>query len=323
MLHDFTVMFRELANQSGLSIERLAALCEVAEAGSIGKASRGDANRQSLLSRQIAELEGVFGVPLLARHSRPYRLTTEGSNLAIAARQFFKVADDLQKRSNGSAQRVVVGAGEMLIQWLLFPATETIRRESKHVAFAFKNLDSIRLLEATLNGEVDLALLRAEDTPASLSRTATLFYQQTVFVARTLSRAAGTLRVKELASLPWAVLEGRGHFRTFLEERAHQAGCKLNAALECSSYTQVAMAVETGHYAGFLPDFAAVTFAAKPSILQRSVAPELRYQRSLVLAWKESTIRSRPLLAEIIQSLHKKMVTRLAKSDSQRKSNAE
>ncbi|MCB1211578.1 MAG: LysR family transcriptional regulator [Verrucomicrobiales bacterium] len=312
-------MFRDLANQSGFSIERLASLCEVAEAGSIGKASRGDPNRQSLLSRQIAELEGVFGVPLLARHSRPYRLTTEGSDLAIAARQFFQVAEDLQKRASGLAQRVVVGAGEMLIQWLLFPATEAIRRESNDVTFAFKNLDSVRLLEATINGEVDVALLRAEDTPASLSKTLPLSYQQTVFAARKLSRATGTLEVKELASLPWAVLEGRGHFRTFLEDKAQQAGCKLNAALECSSYTQVAMAVETGHYAGFLPDFAAATFAGKPTILQRSVAPELRYQRSLVLAWKESTVRSRPLTAEIIQSLHEKVVTTLAKPNPQRK----
>ena len=73
MQHDRAVMFKHLANQSGVSLERLASLCEVAEAGSIGQASRGDVNRQSLLSRQIAELEVVFGVALLARQSRPFR----------------------------------------------------------------------------------------------------------------------------------------------------------------------------------------------------------------------------------------------------------
>ena len=116
-------MFKSLANQSGFSLERLASLCEVAEAGSIGQASRGDANRQSQLSRQIAELEAVFGVALLARQSRPYRLTAEGRELAQAARQLFQAVDDVQKRAGGAAQRVVIGAGEMFSESaLLGPA---------------------------------------------------------------------------------------------------------------------------------------------------------------------------------------------------------
>ena len=108
-------MFHQLANLSGFSLERLASLCEVAEAGSIGQASRGDANRQSLLSRQIAELEAVFGIALLARQSRPFRLTAQGKELAQAARQFFQSVDDLQKRAGNEAQRVVLGAGEALM----------------------------------------------------------------------------------------------------------------------------------------------------------------------------------------------------------------
>jgi len=304
MRHDYPAMFKHLANQSGFSLERLASLCEVAEAGSIGQASRGDANRQSQLSRQIAELEAVFGIALLARQSRPYRLTPEGRELAQAARQFFHVADDLQRRAENAAQRVVIGAGETLIQWLLFPACESIQRQVGKVAFTFKNLDSSRLIEALQQGEIDVALIRREDVTPSLAHTEAWTYAQAAFVPKVLCRSTKALQLDELASLPWAVLEGRGHFRQFLEDKARENGIKLNAVLECSSYTQVAMSIQTGRYAGFLPEFAKNTaFAGNPAVPQRPLERGLKYERSLVLAWRDATVRNRPFLEKVIEAL--------------------
>ena len=307
MRHDHAVMFKSLANQSGFSLERLASLCEVAEAGSIGQASRGDANRQSQLSRQIAELEAVFGVALLARQSRPYRLTAEGRELAQAARQLFQTADDVQKRAGGAAQRVVIGAGEMLIQWLLFPACEAIQRADGKAVFVFKNLDSIRLVDAVQQGEVDVALLRRQDVPPGFSKADALDYEQAAFIPKRIARSAAPVQADELAALPWAVLEGQGHFRMFLEDQAKEAGVRLNAVMECSSYTQIAMAVQTGRYAGFLPEFAKTAFEGNNAVLQRSLGKGLRYSRSLVLAWKEATARNRPIVTTIVQELKKRI----------------
>lgn len=304
MRHDYPAMFKHLANQSGFSLERLASLCEVAEAGSIGQASCGDANRQSQLSRQIAELEAVFGIALLARQSRPFRLTREGRELAQAARQFFQVADDLQRRAENAAQRVVIGAGETLIQWLLFPACEAIQRQAGKVVFTFKNLESSRLIEALQQGEIDVALIRREDVTPSLAHTEAWTYSQAAFVPKVLSRSTSALRIEELAALPWAVLEGRGHFRQFLESKARENAIKLNAVIECSSYTQIAMAIQTGRYAGFLPEFGKhVAFTGNAAIVQRPLAKELRYDRSLVLAWREASVRNRPFLEKVIEAL--------------------
>lgn len=305
-------MFKHLANQSGFSLERLASLCEVAEAGSIGQASRGDANRQSLLSRQIAELEAVFGVALLARQSRPFRLTPEGRELAQSARQFFQVADDIQKRASGQAQRVVIGAGETLIQWLLFPACEAIQRQAGKVVFTFKNLDSTRLMESLQQGEIDVALIRREEVSPSMVHSEAWTYSQAAFVPKVLSRSTSALKFEELAALPWAVLEGRGHFRQFLESKARQSGIKLNAALECSSYTQVAMAIQTGRYAGFLPEFAKnAAFAGNSAVIQRPLERELKYERSLVLAWREASVRNRPFLEKVIAALTERIAKRM------------
>lgn len=301
-------MFKHLANQSGLSLERLASLCEMAEAGSIGQASRGDVNKQSQLSRQIAELEAVFGVPLLARQSRPFRLTAQGKELAQAARQFFQSVDDLQKQAGNEAQRVVIGAGETLIQWLLFPACEAMLKQTSGIVLAFKNLDSARLVDGLQQGEVDVALIRKEEVPPSLMHAGGWRYAHAAFVPKALSRATTELKLEELALLPWAVLEGQGHFRQFLEGKARAHGIKLNSALECSSYTQVAMAIQTGRYAGFLPEFAkGAAFAADSAILQRETEKGLRYERTLTLAWREATTRSRPVVEKLIPALSEQL----------------
>ena len=312
MAHDHTVMFKHLANQSGFSLERLASLCEVAEAGSIGQAARGDANRQSLLSRQIAELEAVFGVALLARQSRPFRLTEQGRELAHAARLFFQSVEDLHRRVGNEAQRVVVGAGEALIQWLLFPVCEAVKEEVGDVVFAFKNLDSVRLVEGLQRGEIDLALIRAGEVTPSLAHAGNWRYAYAPFVPKTLSRSTGELTVADLGRLPWALLEGRGHFRQFLEEAVRQQGGEVHCAKECSSYTQVAMAIQTGRYAGFLPEFASGSaFGAKAGVNQRTVVKALRYERTLTLAWREATLRARPVLEQVIAESRRELGERV------------
>ncbi len=299
-------MFRHIANQSGLSLERLSSLCEVAEAGSIGQASRGDANRQSLLSRQIAELEVVFGTPLLARQSRPYRLTNEGLELARAARAFFQSAEDLRLRVENRAQRVVIGAGETFIQWALFPACEKVKQHrAEHVVFSFKNLESARLMEALQQGVVDAALIRQENVTPGLAHSPPWSYAQTAFVPKALCHAVCALKTSELASLPWAVLEGHGHFRQFLEDRARTLDIRLNVVLECSSYSQVAQAVQSGRYAGFLPDFAKAPFVNASAVIRRPLEKPLAYERNVVLAWRESTVRTRPAIESLFEDLKK------------------
>lgn len=155
----------------------------------------------------------MFGLALLARQSRPFRLTPEGRELAQAARQFFQVADDLQRRAQNAAQRVVIGAGETLIQWLLFPACEVIQRRAGNIVFTFKNQRTVRLIESLQQGQIDMALIRREEVPPSLSHSEAWTYAQAAFVPKVLVRSTSALKVEDLAILPWAILEGRGHFR--------------------------------------------------------------------------------------------------------------
>lgn len=116
----------------------------------------------------------------------------------------------------------------------------------------------------------------------------------------------------DLERLPWALPEGQGHFRQFLENTARRHDVILNCAVECSSYAQVAMAIQTGKYAGFLPEFAGkAAFGTEGSIVQRPGGRTLRYERSLTLTWSEATFRARPVLAQVTAELGTAISARL------------
>jgi len=66
----------------------------------------------------------------------------------------------------------------------------------------------------------------------------------------------------------------------------------------------VALAIQTGRHAGFLPEFAkGAAFNAGSAILQRQTEKALRYERTLTLAYREATVRSRPVVEQLIPTL--------------------
>ena len=132
-------------------------------------------------------------------------------------------------------------------------------------------------------------------------------YRQVVFASRGLTNGRRKISIDDLGTLPWAVLEGQGYFRRFLEETARGNGSNLNVAVECSSYAQIAVAVATGRYAGFLPEFARSVFANSTEIIERQTECELQHVRKLVFAWRENVIRTRPIVAQTIESISKQI----------------
>lgn len=100
-------------------MERLGNFCSVADAGSIVGAAKGDPVRQSLISRQIRELESFFGVELVRRRGRGLELTEAGRELAAVGRENFKGLADYAARCRGAAWTARIVASNSVITWLL------------------------------------------------------------------------------------------------------------------------------------------------------------------------------------------------------------
>lgn len=107
-------MFEKLLGTTGFSLDRLRALCDIAEKGSIAEATRGDTNRQTQYSRQIRELETFFRVDLLDREARPHRLTPAGIELAKMTREFLGNVEGFLARCQGRPESLAIGTGESI-----------------------------------------------------------------------------------------------------------------------------------------------------------------------------------------------------------------
>ena len=152
-------MFDNLVGRKNFSIDRLATLCHIAEAGSIGAATGGNANQQSQYSRQISELESFLGIDLLDRNSKPYRVNEKGLELSRICRNYLSALDDFVGNCKNQPSRLVIGAGESNIQWLLIPGILPRLNEAFPDAnVIFRNRQTEPIIEALQNGEFDLGL---------------------------------------------------------------------------------------------------------------------------------------------------------------------
>jgi DNA-binding transcriptional LysR family regulator len=294
-------MLSRVLLENGVSLDRLASFHEVAERGSISAAAKGSASRQSLISRQIGELEAALGVALLQRESRPHRLTKEGEDLARLCREFFSGMSECLDRWQDRESIVSLASGESLLQWIILPLVRTRTAFKKqNLRLALRNMRTQESIRAVIEGKVDLALVRRDAVPKGLDHDGEFVFEYRLIVPTELAGKVGSKPgIEMLGTLPLAVLEGDGQLTNALRGEAESAGVSLDIRMECSSYPQIAEAIAAMHWAGFLPQFA-------PAIkgTTRVGLPELKHlSRVLTLAWSPKRLKSRPAIGKVVRAL--------------------
>jgi len=282
-------------------LERLVSFQEVADRGSISAAAGGNPSRQSLISRQIGELESALGVLLLQRDSRPHRLTKEGEDLAQICREFFTGFSECLGRWQDQERVVSLASGESLLQWIIIPLVRT-RTELKKlkVRLALKNMRTQDSIRALIDGKVDLALVRQDAVPSGLEHDGEFAFEYRLVVPTNLMGSAMSKPgIAVLGSLPLVIMEGDGQLMNAVRSAAESASIPLDIRMECSSYPQIADTIATMNWAGFLPQFT-------PSIkgTTQIALPELKHlSRVLTLAWSPRRRQRRPEIGKVAKML--------------------
>lgn len=285
--------------RNGVSLERLQALERVVVAGGIALVARGDANVQSLLSRQIAELEKAMGLVLLDRSAKPYVPTQSARDLAACCARFVRGVEEVATEAAGGGVQLRVGAGELVIRELLVPWIARQRKKDA-ISWLMRNMPSKQI-------QTDLA---AEKLDVGISSGLT---------------AGGTVRVRDIADygmklvlpeghLPdksgWdrltgvrvALLDGSGGFRRFLAECERTKGISFDVGAECSSYAQAMDLAEAAGWAVFIPELwwrRRKEWAARTQAL-----PGLdEYRHVLRLGWNDRIAQRRPEVARLVEAL--------------------
>ncbi len=288
-------MFEKLFSKKGLSLDRMRVLLEVRQAGSIVKAAGNDPVRQSLYSRQLKELGEFFGVELTERKGRGIALTARGEELAILIKEHFESIGNFSRRVEGEPVPVFIGAGESFIQWLLIPAAHDLQRSVPGITLRFANLTSVYVAEKLLTRDLDFGILRRDAVPATLAHHPLGKGNFALYAHKSLLANAKSKSDKSLLSrLPLAMMPGDAAFARSLFQHSEKQGVKLNIQMECDSFTAMARAVQTGHYAAVLPDLARAPLDASIERIQLPLLKTLA--NDISLAWLKRKVALRPEL---------------------------
>lgn len=295
-------MFDALLTRRGLSLDRLAALVSLAEAGTLARAAGQNPVRQSLLSRQLRELEQFFEVALVTRAGRGLALTPAGARLATLVRETFRGLEDFRDAARGEPLTIRLGAGDSVIHWNLLPNLAGLLQVQAGVEFSFHNLRSGEIADGLQNLSLDAGIVRASALAKPLQSRRLLPVELRLFIPRSLAReqTGGSWR-QIAASFPLATQAAA--FANSPGSASARRGRSPSAALIwCDSYPQVARAVATGHCVGILPATAAAELA--PDRFWTLPAGARKASRSeLAVAWNPRLVAIRPVVAKVVEAL--------------------
>lgn len=292
-------MFENLFSLGGLSIDRLKSFVDVAERGSIARVADGDPSRQSLISRQIGELEAFFGVELTRRKGKGLEITEAGLELARQVRLQFQSLADFKAACANQPVEYRIATGNSVLEWLVAPQ---LGRISSAVPGTFSLLDwrTGDIVRGLLDHTVDFGIIRKSALvhPLRFHSLGNLTYR--LFVPKHLGGSGDEF------SIPLAISIG-GEFLEAFEMAVAKMKAKPNIVFRCTSFTQAAQLVRSEVAAAILPHIAA------PYLRDAAVVKNPPWikpiTRDLGLAWHQRLLQIRPgaeaLKTELLKALPK------------------
>ncbi len=296
--------FKRLFSEKGLSLERLRALVDVDEAGSIAGAAPDDESRQSLVSRQLTQLEKFFHTELKRKVGKTIRLTPAGKQLAKLTRENLQSLAEFQRSCDLHPKEVTLGAGDSLLQWLVLPRIRKVRETLRGSVIELQDLQNVAICNALQDHVIDFGLLRADLVQRGALRGELLGqFGYSLFIPDNLCPHDKKLTEDWLLQeLPIATQGGNTLFQRRLGEIAASRKWKVNVNLLCESFPQAAQVLASGQMAVILPDLARLgpSFDSVWTYPLKSL-DELR--REVFLAWHPHRLETRPHLANVTDKL--------------------
>jgi len=296
-------MFETIFAEGGLSLDRLRALIEVQDAGSIAQAAPGDGVRQSQYSRQLRELAEFFGCEVTHRRGKLLKLTPEGMQLADLAREFLRGVTDFHAECRSEKVTFSIGAGDSLVQWLVIPRLGRLLQKLPRARFFTANLRTQEIVNQVGDSRIDFGLVRKNALVAGLKSVplGTLSYIAVVPEALIAPKKPPTF-ARLFTDYPLATQTTEGEFTNRLRQMAVDQKATLQPGLACQSFPQVFAAVKSESFAAVLPELAAHEL---PRSAFRFIAadPLRQLQRDMILIWNPRVIKVRPGAAEVLAHL--------------------
>ncbi|MEJ8472572.1 LysR substrate-binding domain-containing protein [Roseibium algae] len=194
----------------GITLRHLRALVALSDLKLVARVSKALGVSQPAVSKQIAELEKIVGVPVVARERNRLYLTPIGTRLADHARQALgqldRAAFDIEAMISGVSGSVSVGVVSSVSPALLPGTIALFKRSTPQANVSVSEGHFVELLPQLEAGKLDLLIARIWQPQelAGIDQMA-LFSEPVVVVAgrnHPLAQA-GDVQWADVASYPW------------------------------------------------------------------------------------------------------------------------
>jgi DNA-binding transcriptional LysR family regulator len=152
-----------------LDIAPLRSLVAVADCGGFQRAATYLHLSQGAVSQHVRRLEAAVGRPLVERHGRGSRFTSDGEQLLAQARRILALHDETLRGFDVQIEETVtVGCTEHAAAQLLPSLSAALEAAAPGYRFRFRIDRGLKLREGLATGRIDLALLLAADDPSAV-----------------------------------------------------------------------------------------------------------------------------------------------------------
>jgi DNA-binding transcriptional LysR family regulator len=149
-----------------LDIAPLRSLVAIADCGGFQRAASSLHLSQGAVSQHVRRLESAVGRPLVERHGRGSRFTTDGETLLTQARKILALHDDTLRTFGVEIEETItIGSTEHAAAQLLPALSAALAVSAPRYTVRFRIDRGARLREDVATGRVDLALLLGGEGP--------------------------------------------------------------------------------------------------------------------------------------------------------------
>lgn len=269
-----------------MNSKQLEIFLKVAEAGNLSQAARAAGRMQSVLSRQIRELEANLGTALFRRTGRGLSLTDAGRRLYDRASHIVSEMGETEReiRNLGRTRltQATIAMPTTMGRMIIKPLVAAIFDEFPGIHLRIREGTSGPILDWITARRIDVAILyNTMSTPPSATET---ICEETMYLvgpapAPTLPAVTD---VAALENVPLILPGPTEALRILCETSAAQVGIRLNVVIEADTFTAIRQMIDAGYGYSILP-FPAVQPEVEEGRYQVSRLQNPRVTRDLVV----------------------------------------
>ncbi|MBR1280212.1 LysR family transcriptional regulator [Bradyrhizobium sp. AUGA SZCCT0283] len=268
-----------------LKLQDLRILMTVVQAGSMGKAAKQLGTAQPAISRAIANLEHMLGVPLLDRSTHGVEATAFGHMVINRGTTVFdelrQAVSDIEFLADPTAGEVRIATSIAAAVSFVSAVIDRLSRQYARLSFDVLSTDNVTARKALAERRVDLTIGHLiERVPDSMS-TEILLHEPHVVVMGSKSALVRrrNLRLKDLVHERWMLPPPGSPFGSVVHEAFRSEGLDLPRAVITSLLPLRSSLLPTGRFLMMVPQMVSDIGADKrvvkrlPLLLPSTVRP--------------------------------------------------